>query len=440
MPTLISRFEDRLDTYFLIRERGSSLVREARGALATFLTMGYILVANPQILSAAGVPQQPAVAGTALAASICCILMGLWANFPLATASGMGLNAFVAFVVAPTLGSWQAAMGLIVIDGIVVLLLVLAGLREAVLEAIPRDLRLAIGAGIGLFIAFIGMSNAGFVTRGPAPGPFVSPGTLTSAPTAVAALGLLLTAALLAARVPGAILIGIAVSTVAAFLSGVAGAPSHIVSAPHFDTVFRANLHGALHWTSLPLLLSLVMVDFFDTLGTATAVAEGGHIVGPDGKIPGLRRVLQVDGIAASVGGLCGVSSVTAYIESAAGVAEGARTGLHSVLVGLLFLASIFFAPIAAAVPAQATAPALILVGFLMMAQIGRVDFGRRETAIPAFIILLTIPLTYSIAHGIGMGFITYVVIMLARAKPREIHPMMYLVAVAFAAFFIWHT
>jgi AGZA family xanthine/uracil permease-like MFS transporter len=365
--------------------------------------------------------------------------MGLWANFPLATASGMGLNAFVAYVVARSLGSWQAAMGLVVIDGVVVLLLVLGGLREAVLQAIPRDLRLAIGAGIGLFIAFIGLTNAGFVVRGPEHGPFVTHGILTSASAGVAALGLLLTAALLTARAPGAILIGIAVASTAAFLSGVAPVPRHFVSAPHFDTVFHADLHGALRWEALPLLLSLVMVDFFDTLGTATAVAEGGGLVDAQGRIPGLRRILLVDGIAASVGGLCGVSSVTAYIESAAGVAEGARTGLHSVLVGLLFLGCVFFAPVAAAVPAQATAAALVLVGFLMIAQIGRVDFNQLETAIPAFIILLTIPLTYSIAHGIGMGFITYVVIMLAQGKPGKVHPMMYGVALAFAAFFIWH-
>jgi AGZA family xanthine/uracil permease-like MFS transporter len=439
MPHFIASLETSLNRYFAISARGSTFGREFRGAVATFLTMAYILVANPQVLAGAGVPRQPAVAGTALAASVCCILMGLWANFPLATASGMGLNAFVAYVVARSLGSWQAAMGLVVIDGLVVLLLVLGGLREAVLQAIPRDLRLAIGAGIGLFIAFIGLTNAGFVVRGPVPEQPISYGILTTASAGVAALGLLLTAALLAARVPGAILIGIAVSSAAAFLAGVAPLPRHFIAAPHFDTVFHADLRGAMCWTALPLLLSLVMVDFFDTLGTATAVAESGGLVDAQGKIPCLREVLLVDGIAASVGGLCGVSSVTAYIESAAGVAEGARTGLHSVLVGLLFLGCVFFAPVAAAVPAQATAPALVLVGFLMIAQISRVDFSRLDTAIPAFIILLTIPLTYSIAHGIGMGFITYVAMMLAQGKPRKVHPLMYGVALAFLAFFIWH-
>ena len=363
--------------------------------------------------------------------------MGLWANFPLAAASGMGLNAFVAFVVAPSLGSWQAAMGLVVIDGIVVLLLVMAGLREAVLEAIPRDLRLAIGAGIGLFIAFIGLSKAGFVVSGPPgrtpghlrrfhqrPGRGCGPGTAVDG---------------IPARRPGPrrdpdrhgrVGDGGVCITRCATAGG-------IVSLPHFDTVFQASFKGALHWRSLPLLLSLVMVDFFDTLGTATAVAEAGGLVDADGRIVHLRQVLLVDGVAASVGGLCGVSSVTAYIESAAGVAEEARTGLHSVFVGLLFLGCVFFSPIASAVPAQAAAPALVLVGFLMMAPIGRVDFTRLETAIPAFIILLSIPLTYSIAHGIGMGFITYVVVMLARGRFRAVHVLMYVVAGAFAAFFI---
>jgi len=421
-----------------VAARQSTVGREFRGAVATFLTMAYILFVNPSILSSAGMNSASLVACTALASAICCFLMGFIADFPLATAPGMGLNAFVAFTLASKAGSWQAAMGVIVLDGIVMLMLVLAGLREAIMDAIPRDLRLATGAGIGLFIAFLGLVNAKIVIIGIPEAP-LQPGNVTDPSTLVAIIGLIVTAWMLARRVPGAIVIGIFVATAAAFGLHVTHWPTTFTG-PRFSTAFHADIRGAMRWQLLPYLFAVLMVDFFDTLGTATAIGEQAGLVEPNGRVMNIRQILIVDSLAASIGGLLGVSSVTAYIESAAGVAEGARTGLHSVLVGLFFLACIFLAPIAAAVPAQATAPALILVGFLMMSQIGRVDFTRLETAIPAFIILLTIPLTYSIAHGIGMGFITYVVIMLAHGKPGKVHLMMYAVAGAFAAFFIWHT
>jgi len=275
------------------------------------------------------------------------------------------------------------------------------------LQAIPLDLRRAIGAGIGLFIAFIGAVNAGIVKADTVPGKPVKAGSLAEPEAALAVAGLLVMAVLLALRVRGAIVLGILFGTVVALLCGMSKLPEGL-SPPSFEIIGRADVLGALQLSLLPFLFTLVLVDFFDTLGTVTAIAEQSGLHDERGNIPGLRRVLLADAVSASVGGVCGVSSVTSYIESAAGVAEGARTGLHSVFVGLFFLVAILLAPLAAIVPAAAPAPALILVGFLMCEQIVRIDFGRRDTAIPAFVTLVTLPTTWSITHGIGYGFLTY--------------------------------
>jgi AGZA family xanthine/uracil permease-like MFS transporter len=410
--------------------------------------MAYILVANPAILAAAGVPHEAAVAATAAAAAICTLLLGLGANFPLALAPGMGLNAIVAFQIAPAAGSWQTAMGLVVLDGLLVLALVAFGLREAVMRAIPRDLRRAIGVGIGLFIALIGAVNARLVVvpagtvaelaqRPNSVLPPVTYGTLQTAEAAVAVVGLLVIALLMVRRVPGAIVLGIAAGTALALGLGLARPPeAGWLAWPDFRTVGAADVRGALSLALLPLLISIVMVDFFDTIGTVTAVAEAAHLQDAEGRIPRLRRILGIDALSAAVGGLFGASSVTGYIESAAGVAEGARTGLHSVVVATCFALAVFAAPAAAMVPAAATAPALIMVGFLMAQQITRIDFGALDTAIPAFVLLLTIPFTWSISHGIGYGFVTYVVIQMLAGRWRSVHPVMYGTAVAFAAYF----
>jgi AGZA family xanthine/uracil permease-like MFS transporter len=439
-----------LERWFELRARNTTVARELRGAVATFLTMAYILFANPLILGqAAGMTpehQRSLLAATALAAGACSMLMGLVANFPLALASGMGLNAFVAFEVTRATGSWQAAMGLVVLDGAVTFFLVLVGLREAVMHAIPRDLRLAIAAGIGLFIAFIGLVNARLVVvpvatliglnHDPAQAlPPVGAGTLASRHALVALIGLILTAVLVARRVTGALVVGILATTLVGYFFGITRLPQ-AWDRPRFDVLFEADAQAALAWRFVPLLFALVMVDFFDTLGTAGAVAEEARLVDERGRIPRLRRVLFIDSASASIGGMLGASSVTSYVESAAGVAEGARTGLHSVFVGLMFLASIVLAPVAGVVPAAATAPALVLVGFLMMAQVARIDFAAPDTAIPAFVTLLTIPLTFSIAHGIGYGFVAFVAIKLLSGRWRDAHPLMYLAAAAFAVNF----
>lgn len=434
--------------FFRPEQRGSTVGAELRGAVATFLTMAYILVANPAILAAAGVPMDAAVTGTAAAAAIACILMGLVANFPLALAPGMGLNAVLAFQIAPAVGSWETAMGLVMLDGLLVLALVLLGLREAVMRAVPHDLRIAIGVGIGLFIAFIGAVNARLVVVPPGTVaalardprgvlPPVTYGSVHAPETVVALVGLGLTAALVARRVTGAIVLGIVASTLLALALGVATLPAgQWVALPRFEAFGRLDLAGALTLAALPLLLPIVLVDFFDTIGTATAVAEEAGLEDEEGRIPGLRRVLAVDAASASIGALFGVSSVTSYVESAAGVAEGARTGLHSVGVGVLFAAAMFVAPLAAVVPAAATAPALIVVGFLMCAQVGRIDFREPATGIPAFVLLVTIPYTYSISHGVGLGFITHVVVQTLGGRWRELHPLMVGSAALFALYF----
>jgi len=265
----------------------------------------------------------------------------------------------------------------------------------------------------------------------------LGPGSLHDRTTLVALAGLLITAALMARRITGALLIGIVATTIIALLCGVAHVP-HGWSRPDFSAAFHADMRGALRWELLPILFSVIMVDFFDTLGTATAIAEEAKLIDDHGNIPKIRRILMVDSISAAIGGMLGASSVTSYIESAAGVADGARTGLHSVFVGIFFLLSIIIAPLLGIVPAAATAPALILVGFLMISQMAKVNFDDLQTAVPAFLTLIMIPLTYSIAHGIGYGFIAYVAIKLLALKPHHVHPLMYITAAAFAAYFAW--
>lgn len=437
-----------LNRFFGLEKRQTTLGREVRGAVATFLTMSYIIFVNPRILQGAGVPFDSAIACTAAAAGICCLLMGLSANFPMALASGMGLNAVVAALArTPEVGSWQVAMGLVVLDGLVVLVLVLCGLRDAMMHAIPRDLRRALGASIGLFIAFIGLVNAKLVVV-PTPTievlskdagkimPPVTFGDLRSAETVVAFVGLLITGLLLARGTRGALLIGIACGTVLAYILGLA--QFEPLRPPSFENAFQANVGGALQWHLVPVLFALLMVDFFDTLGSVTAISEQAGLHDEEGRVPGLRNILAVDAISASVGGLLGASSVTSYIESAAGVQEGARTGLSTVIVGLFFLLAIFLAPLVALVPLIATAPVLILLGFLMGAQITRINFADLETGIPAFLTLITVPLTYSIAHGIGFGFLSYVVIKVCSGKATEVKALMYLAAGLFLAYFVW--
>jgi AGZA family xanthine/uracil permease-like MFS transporter len=394
-------------------------------------------------------------------AGVLTILMGSVAKFPLALAAGLGLNAFVAFSIA-TVSTWEAAMGLVVLEGVVILVLVLTGFRSAVFHAVPNQLKVAISVGIGLFIALIGFVDAGFVRPGAGtPVQLGATGQLSGWPVLVFSLGLLLLIALWVRRVKGAILLAIAVTTLGAFLLEAAldlGArdvesnpggwgltvPTFdgIVDVPDFGTLFRVDLFGAFSAGAVGvigailLVFSLMLADFFDTMGTMTAIGAEAGLNDAEGVPPHTERILVVDSVAAIAGGLGGVSSNTSYIESASGVGEGARTGLASVVTGLLFLLSTFFAPIVSAIPSEAAVPALVLVGFLMMQQVTGVDWADLEIAIPAFLTIVLMPFTYSITVGIGAGFVSYVLIKLVLGKARALHPLLLVVAALFVVYF----
>ncbi len=449
-----------LERCFGLARAGASVGSEVRGGLTTFMVMAYIIFVNPAILGFAGIPalqgQGPPFAATqaatCLVAGVMTITMGLVANYPLALASGMGLNAAVAYqLVAGMKLPWQAAMGVVLLEGAVITVLVMSGLREAIMQAIPTSLKRAIGVGIGLFILFIGLNAAGIVKPGP-PGVPLTLGVLTSAPVAVALFGLLLMLWFQSRGMTGGLLLGILATTVLAMivnawtggrafpLPGQAVIPTSFVAWPDFSSLgagFDFSVFarvGAI--TAVVTIFSIMLSDFFDTMGTVIGVgAEGGWLT-REGTLPRLNRVLLVDSVAAMAGGAAGASSATTFVESAAGVAAGARTGLASVVTGVCFLLALFLAPLAGIVPAQATAPALILVGFLMTALVRDIPFGDLEEGFPALLTVTLMPFTYSITDGIGAGFLSYCLIKLLRGKGGEVHGMMYGAAVAFVIYF----
>ena len=466
-----------LDGYFKISERGSTVSREVRGGLVTFFTMAYIVVLNPLILGFApdvngdflgggdgtGANLAVIAAGTALAAGVLTILMGVVANYPLAIATGLGLNAFVAFAIASQM-TWADAMGLVVIEGLVILVLVLTGFRTAVFHAVPAQLKVAISVGIGLFIALIGFVDAGFVRRIPdvagttVPVQLGQDGSLSGWPVLVFALGLVLLVTLWVRRVKGAILISILAMTVVAVIIESIGefgssqdnpngwaltvpsVPDDLVTTPKFDTLGEFSLLGSFQEVgvvaALLLIFTLMLADFFDTMGTMTAIGAEAGLLDETGTPPNTTRILVVDSIAAAAGGAAGVSSNTSYIESAAGVGEGARTGLASVVTGVAFLFTILLAPLVGMIPSEAAVPALVLVGFLMMQQVRGIDWDDLDIAIPAFLTIVLMPFTFSITVGIGAGFIAYVLIKVVRGKLAEIHPLMWVVALLFVVYF----
>jgi AGZA family xanthine/uracil permease-like MFS transporter len=432
---------DAIAKYFKFSERGTDLLTEARGGLTTFMVMVYIVFLNAAILGG-GFKLDPAgmiaiSAGTALIAGIMTIAMGVVANFPFALAAGLGINAIVAFSLTGRGLSPAGAMGVIVLEGALVTLLVVVGLREAIMNAVPLALKRAIGAGIGLFILFIGFSNGGFVVQGQ--GVPITISFPTTTPQFVFLFGLALTLVLWVRKIKAALVISILVTTVVAVLVGVTKV-GDISWAPSFTTLGAFDLGQV--FSKLPIITALLVVfaimltDFFDTMGTATGVAAEAGLANEDGTVPGIGRVLIVDSVAAIAGGLGGVSSNTTYIESAAGVAEGAKTGFASVVTGVLFLLAIFLAPLAGIIPAQATAPALVLVGYLMFTQVKDIKVADMEDGIPALLTMILMPLTYDITVGIGAGFISWVLIKLAKGKMSEIHPLMWVVAIAFLVFF----
>ena len=456
-----------VEEYFRFRERDTNLGTELRAGLTTFMVMAYIIFVNPTILSTGplegkGPPFLATVVATALTAGILTIAMGLATNYPFALAAGLGLNAVVAFDLILGRGfTWQEAMAVIIWEGLIITVLVLTGLRRAIMEAIPLNLKRAIAVGIGLFILFIGLVNGGFVVRNEAaPVPPLLPAGITNVAALTFVIGLAIALALMARGIRGALLISILVTTVIAivlnaitgaersgFLANTAVLPSQYFfdfRLDNFSTLLQPL--GALFsiWTKpgVPFItvalvvFTLMLSDFFDTMGTVIGVGEQAGLVDNEGRLPGIDRVLVVDSLGAVLGGLFSTSSNTTYIESAAGVSEGGRTGLTAVVVGVLFLLAILIAPIAGAVPAQATAPALVVVGFLMFTIAREFDWGDIEEMFPVLVTLIAMPLTFRITDGIAAGFIAYVFLKLVRGRARDVHPLMWVASIAFVLFF----
>jgi len=435
---------DGIASYFKFSERGTTLGTEVRAGVTTFMVMVYIVALNGIIIAGPlGLDPVAVAAATALVAGVMTIAMGVFTNFPFALAAGLGLNAAVAFGLT-ALGMTPAqAMGVVVIEGVVITVLVLAGLREAIMEAIPLALKRAIGVGIGLFILFIGFWDGGLITGVGAPSDpvdFIFPNTSGAW---VFLIGLLITAALWVRKVKGALIISIALTTVIAILLGVQTIPETFTVTPDFSTLGLGleDLGGVFTieaglLAALLAIFTIMLSDFFDTMGTVTGVAAEAGLSNEDGSVPGVGRVLLVDGLAAAVGGAAGISSNTTYIESAAGVADGGRTGMTSVVTGLLFLVAIFLAPVVQIIPLQAAAPALVLVGYLMFTQIGEIDARDVSTGLPALLIMILMPLTFTITIGIGAGIVVWVVLQIVNQRWGEIHWLMWIVFLAFLLYF----
>jgi len=431
---------DWLEKRFQFRAAGSSLRSEVVGGATTFMTMAYILFVNSAILGSAGLSPAQVLTVTALVAGVMTIAMGAATNYPFAVAPGMGINAAVAGHLIAIQGlTPPEAMGVVLTEGIAITILVLVGAREAILDAIPRSLQRAIGAGIGLFLALIGLAAGGLVVHPSGPGPLLRLGDMSAPTTLIFLIGLVIALALTVRRVRGALLIAIIAATALALAIGEASPPAAILSPPDFGLVgdvsfgFIAKL-GALG--AALAVFSLMLSDFFDTVGTAIGLGGEAGFLDENGRLPRMRRVLIVDSLAAVAGGAASSSSATTYIESAAGIADGARTGLASLVTGALFLAAMFLAPLAGMVPAAATASALVVVGFLMAGMLADIDWRDLPHAAPAFLTAIIMPFTWSISNGIGVGVIAHVILMTSAGRFRELHPLLWLVAVAFAAFF----
>jgi adenine/guanine/hypoxanthine permease len=455
-----------LDRYFRISERGSTLSREVRGGFATFFAMAYIIVLNPIILSSAKdmyghqLDYGQLVTATAITAAFTTLLMGVIGNVPIALAAGLGVNTVVALQLAPRM-SWPDAMGMVVLAGFVVMLLVATGLRERVMNAVPLGLRKGISIGIGLFIMLIGLVDSGFVTRIPdvakttVPLQLGATGHLDGWPVLVFVLGALLTLALIVRKVPGAILISIVTMTLlAVIIEAVAKLPAgswglttpkwpgNPVAGPDFGLLGEVSLFGGFGkvgiLTGVLFVFTVLLSCFFDAMGTIMGVGDEAKLTDADGQMPGINKVLFVDGIAVAAGGASSSSATTCFVESTAGVGEGARTGFANVVTGALFGLALFLTPVATMVPSQAATPALLAVGFLILAgSVREIDWADYTIAVPAFVTMVMMPFTYSITNGIGMGFITFVVLRLAVGRGRDVPVPMYVVAAVFGFYYL---
>jgi AGZA family xanthine/uracil permease-like MFS transporter len=429
-----------IDRYFRLREQGTTPSTEITAGATTFLAMIYIAFVNPQILGEAGMDRSAVFAATCLAAALGTLVLGLWGRYPIALAPGMGLNAFFAFSVVGVLGvPWQVALAGTFVSGVLFFVLAVARVREAIIDAIPVQMKLAVGAGIGLFIAFIGLRNAGIVADSPAT--LVTLGELAAPETMLAVGGILVTVLLLLRRIPGAIFLGIVATSLAGVMTGAVPMPAAFVSlppsmAPTFGQALR-HLPELLSADMAVVVFTMLFVDVFDTTGTLIAVGPQAGLLTDDGRLPRASRALVSDAVATMTGAVLGTSTTTSYIESAAGVSAGGRTGLTSVVTSLLFVLTLVFSPLLTVVTPQATAAALVLVGVMMARALGRIEWDRLEVAIPAFLTLVAMPLTYSIANGIGLGVIMFPIAMLCAGRRREVHPLMYGLAALFAVHFI---
>jgi adenine/guanine/hypoxanthine permease len=439
--------------FFQFDELGTNYRREFIGGLTTFLSMAYILVVNPITLSLTSIPDLPdamrmdygaVFVATALAAAIGSILMGLLAKYPIALAPGMGLNAFFAYTVILTMGiPWQQALTGVLFSGLIFIVLTLSGIREKIINSIPAELKYAVGAGIGLFITFIGFQNAGIIVNNDAV--LVGLGDLTNGTTLLAIFGTFVTVVFMTRGINGGIFIGMVITAIVGMITGLIDTPSRIVgSVPSIEPTFGKALEPIFNNAGqvftvemLVVVLTFLFVDFFDTAGTLMAVTnQAGLIV--NNKLPRAGKALLADSCATVVGALLGTSTTTSYIESSAGVAAGARTGFASLVTAAFFLLSLFFFPLLEVITAPVTAPALIIVGVLMVSSLGKIDWTKFEIAVPAFLTLIAMPLTYSIATGIAIGFIFYPITMMMKGKMKDIHPIMYLLFVIFVSYFVF--
>jgi adenine/guanine/hypoxanthine permease len=433
-----------IDRFFKLSAQGTSVRTEVLAGFTTFLTMAYIVIVNPAILGQAGMPIAAVAAATCLAAGLGSILMGLIANYPIALAPGMGLNAYFTFTVVKGMGlPWETALGCVFLSGVAFLVLTVAGIRQLIVGAIPRPLFSAVAAGVGLFIAFIGLKEAGIIVADPAT--TVALGDLTKPTAALAILGLLIMGGLMVWRVKGAILIGILVAAVAGWALGLAkitpgesGLSALTATAFKLDVPAALHLNGGMGMALAEVIFVFLFVDLFDNVGTLVAVTKKAGLVQSDGTIPRLNRILTADSIATIGGSLAGTSTVVSYIESASGVAAGGRTGLTAVVVGLLFLLTLFFAPWVQAIPAAATAPALIIVGSMMVGALADIDWDDPGVAIPAFLTVIAIPLTFSIANGLAFGITAFAGLKLLRGQAKPGDWLLFVLAALFVARFIY--
>ena len=430
-----------LEKLFHIQARGSNIRTEFLAGLTTFVTISYIIFVVPNILSDAGIPKEAAIASTIYATIVATVLMGMIANYPVAAAPGLGIAAFFAYYVVGHMGlPWQAALGAVFISGVIFLLMTFGGVLQSIIRAVPNTLKTSIGVGIGFFIAFIGMKTAGIVVHDPAT--FVTLGNITSGPAMLSVIGVFLAGALMAMRVQGAMLISIFVLTVAGMFMGLVAPPQGVNDIVSFDlpslsgTFMQLDIMAAVEYGLFSIVFTITVVELFDNMGTLIGLTRKAKLMDENGEVKDLNRALTADAVGAVSGAVMGVTTITAYIESATGIAEGGKTGLTAIVTAAFFVVALFFAPLIGLVPAYATAPALILVGALMIMEVRGINFDDLTEGIPAFLTIVMMPLTYSIANGFAFGFISYVFLKLLTGRGKEVHFIVWLVAAAFLANF----